>query len=155
MHFSTTAFIISLATSILATPIDIPLVGGSPIRTPCTDAQQIEGVKQEIRTIISHSPEDAAKIPLAPLASRTFIVLPDELQTFFAVPAPVNVGLTADTVRAELVALGTVLDAKVPGGPVNGANYTVNPNSTVTVDFIQVCYDSVSVRVCEWLIVVV
>lgn len=138
MHFQSTALLLSIAAAVLATPIDIPLIGSSPVRTPCTEAQQIEGVKQEIRTIISHDPADAAKIPLAPLASRTFIVLSDQLQTFFAVPLPVNVGVTADTVRAELVALGTALDAGVPGGPDNGANYTINPNSTVTVDFIQV-----------------
>lgn len=98
MYFSTTASILSLANSILATRIEIPLVRGSPIHTPCTNAQQIEGIQQEIRTIISHTSEDADKIPLAPLARRTCIILPDELQTFFAAPAPVNVGFAADTV---------------------------------------------------------
>jgi hypothetical protein len=134
MHFPTTLTFLSLAAPLLASPID--LLPSAPVS--CTPAQQIAGVRQELVTISSHSPADAAKIPLAPLASRTFIVLPDELQTFFAVPVPVKVGVTADTVRAELVALATVLDAEVENGPDAGATYTVNSNGTVTVDYVQV-----------------
>ncbi|PPJ53942.1 hypothetical protein CBER1_05824 [Cercospora berteroae] len=121
--------------TILASPVAAPEAAAAA--APCTSACKIEGIKQELRTIISHSFADAAKTPLAPLASRTFIVLPTELQTFFAVPLPVNVGFTADTVRAELVALGTILDADVPGGPDNGATFTVNRNGSVTKDFVQ------------------
>lgn len=48
---------------------------------------------------------------------------------------PINTGVTADTVRAELVLLATVLDAGVPEG---SDSYIVNQNGTVTADFIQV-----------------
>ena len=48
---------------------------------------------------------------------------------------PVNVGVTATTVRLELVGLATVLDAGVPQG---SDSYIVNSNGTVTSDFIQV-----------------
>lgn len=48
---------------------------------------------------------------------------------------PVNVGFTAETVRAELVLLATLLDADVPQG---SDSYIVNANGTVTSDFIQV-----------------
>ncbi|CAK1356771.1 uncharacterized protein RHO25_009047 [Cercospora beticola] len=141
MLFSTPTISLLLTTlftpTLLASPISAPEAVAAAAAAPCTSARKIEGIKQELRTIISHSFADAAKIPLAPLASRTFIVLPTELQTFFAVPLPVNVGFTADTVRAELVALGTILDADVPGGPDNGATFTVNQNGTVTVDFVQ------------------
>ena len=47
---------------------------------------------------------------------------------------PINVGVTADTVRAELVILATALNAGVPQG---SDKYQVNANNTVTVDFIQ------------------
>lgn len=45
-----------------------------------------------------------------------------------------NVGVTAGTVRAELVALATALNADVPQG---SDSYQVNANNTVTVDYIQ------------------
>ena len=56
---------------------------------------------------------------------------PDELGVTLP---PINVGVTAGTVRAELVALGTALNAKVPGG----ARYVQNADGTVTANFIQV-----------------
>lgn len=51
---------------------------------------------------------------------------------------PVNVGFTAETVRAELVLLATLLNAGVPQG---SDSYIVNSNGTVTSDFIQVGID--------------
>ena len=48
---------------------------------------------------------------------------------------PANVGVAAGTVRAELVALATVLNAGVPPGSVS---YINNANGSVTSDFIQV-----------------
>ena len=50
---------------------------------------------------------------------------------------PVNVGVTADTVRSELVGLATVLNAGVPAGSVQ---YIDNTNGTVTSDFVQVSH---------------
>ncbi|KAK4968344.1 hypothetical protein LTR42_009627 [Elasticomyces elasticus] len=47
---------------------------------------------------------------------------------------PVNVGVTADTVRAELVILATAINA---GVPVGSDKYQVNSNNTVTVDYVQ------------------
>lgn len=47
----------------------------------------------------------------------------------------VNVGVTAETVRLELVALATALDA---GVPKNSVHFINNANGTVTSDFIQV-----------------
>ncbi|KAF2207251.1 hypothetical protein CERZMDRAFT_102536 [Cercospora zeae-maydis SCOH1-5] len=130
MRFSSPTFLSTLLLLLSPTSTAAPAA-------PCTSDRKIAAIKQELRTIISHSSADAALIPLAPLASRTFVILPTELQTFFAVAVPVNVGFTADTVRAELVALATVLDADVPGGPDDGAVFTVNGNGTVTVDFVQ------------------
>lgn len=117
-------------------------------RNSCTAAQRIAAVKAEIATIRSHTAADAAKIPLTETASRTFFVTyvnsrsprfailtvsgrPDEAN---AVAVPVNVGVTAETVRSELVVLATALNAGVPEG---SDHYTVNPNNTVTVDYIQ------------------
>jgi len=40
----------------------------------CTFERRRAGVQQEIATIRSHTIEDANKIPLAPLASRTFFI---------------------------------------------------------------------------------
>ncbi|KAI1357764.1 hypothetical protein F5Y08DRAFT_323443 [Xylaria arbuscula] len=101
-------------------------------RQACTYARRQSGVAQEIKTISSHFLADAAEIPLAPLASRTFFVTPSELGV--ALP-PINVGLTADTVRTELVILGAVLNANVPAHSVH---YINNSNGSVTVDFIQI-----------------
>lgn len=50
---------------------------------------------------------------------------------------PINVGVTAETVRLELVALATALNADVPQG---SDSYIVNNNGTVTSDFIQVLF---------------
>ncbi|KAK4621922.1 hypothetical protein CLAFUW4_06591 [Fulvia fulva] len=107
-------------------------------RQSCAAEQKIAACKQEIATIRSHNFEDANKIPLTLLASRTFIitygnlpVLPAELG--FQLP-PVNVGVTDSTVCLELVGLATVLDAGVPEG---SDSYIVNSNGTVTSDFIQ------------------
>ena len=47
---------------------------------------------------------------------------------------PINVGVTADTIRQELVVLATVLNAGVPAG---SDTYICNANGTVTSDFIQ------------------
>ena len=47
---------------------------------------------------------------------------------------PVNVGITAETVRQELVVLAIALNAGVPQG---SDHYLVNANGTVTVDYIQ------------------
>jgi hypothetical protein len=44
------------------------------------------------------------------------------------------VGVTAETIRKELVVLATALDAGVPQG---SDQYTVSSNDTVTVDYIQ------------------
>ena len=60
---------------------------------------------------------------------------PDELGVTLP---PINVGVTAGTVRAELVALGTALNARVPGG----ARYVQNADGTVTANFIQVRFVS-------------
>lgn len=46
----------------------------------------------------------------------------------------VPAGVNAVTTRIILVGLGTALDADVPRG---SDSYTVNPNGTVTVDYIQ------------------
>ena len=51
---------------------------------------------------------------------------------------PINVGVAADIIRAELVALATALNAKVPGGETAGTKYIVNANGTVTSDFVLV-----------------
>ncbi|KAM3425770.1 hypothetical protein BST61_g7700 [Cercospora zeina] len=134
MRFTTspqTLLSLSLSTLLFLSPT---LTTAAPA---CTSDRKISAIKQELRTIISHSFADAALIPLAPLASRTFIIMPTELQAFLAVGVPANVGFTAETVRAELVALATALDADVPGGPDDGAVFTVNGNGTVTVDFVQ------------------
>lgn len=48
---------------------------------------------------------------------------------------PVNVGVTAGTVRLELVTLATVLNAGVPQG---SDSYINNANGSVTVDYLQV-----------------
>lgn len=134
MQFPTSALLLSLATSILASPVDNALSS----RATCSNAQKMAGMRQELVTIGSHSFADANKIPYAPLCSRTFIILPDELQTFFAVPVPASAGVTAVGVRTALVGLGTALDASVENGPDAGAKYTFNKNGTVTVDFVQV-----------------
>ena len=122
---------------------------------------KIAAIKQEIKTISSHSAVDAALIPLAPLASRTFLITygppvlhfefagflfkltqdmkhrPSELGGGVTLP-PVNVGVTAATVRVDLVALATAINANVPGGETAGTDYIVNANGTVTSDFVQV-----------------
>ena len=49
---------------------------------------------------------------------------------------PANVGVTAATVRSELVVLATALNAGVPASSVR---YIFNANGTATSDFIQVC----------------
>lgn len=59
---------------------------------------------------------------------------PAELGGTVTLP-PVNVGITADTVRLELVALATILNAGVPQG---SGSYINNANGSVTVDYIQV-----------------
>ncbi|KAL8805681.1 MAG: hypothetical protein Q9182_001825 [Xanthomendoza sp. 2 TL-2023] len=102
--------------------------------TTCTFAKKRAAVAQEIKTIASHSPLDAAQIPLAQLASRTFYITPDEFNGRVTLPS-VNAGLTADTVRVELVALATALDSGVPAQSVR---YTDNRNGSVTVDYVQV-----------------
>ncbi|EMC95532.1 hypothetical protein BAUCODRAFT_492943 [Baudoinia panamericana UAMH 10762] len=51
-----------------------------------------------------------------------------------AVTVPVNAGVTADTVRQELVILATVMNAGVPQG---FDKYMCNANGTVTVDYVQ------------------
>ncbi|KAK4499754.1 hypothetical protein PRZ48_007940 [Zasmidium cellare] len=108
------------------------IAGPIVARQACTNEMKINACKAEIQTIRSHSLADAAKIPLAPLATRTFYVTPSELGGV-TLP-PINVGITADTVRGELVALATILNAGVPQG---SDSYIVNPNGTVTSDFIQ------------------
>lgn len=60
---------------------------------------------------------------------------PSELKG--AVTLPVNVGVDATTIRAELVALATLLLAGVKGYP-GGQTYTVNANGSVTADLVQV-----------------
>ena len=55
-----------MAATTLATPLTT--------RATCTDTDKINACKAEIQTIRSHSADDAAKIPLAPLASRTFYI---------------------------------------------------------------------------------
>ena len=100
----------------------------------CTFEQKKAAIQAEINTITSHSLADAAKIPLDPLASRTFYITPSELG--ITLP-PVNVGVTAGTVRTELVALGTALGAAVPG---NKATYIQNSDGSVTSNFIQVSF---------------
>lgn len=62
------------------------------------------------------------------------VTSPSELGGAVTLP-PINVGVTADTVRQELVVLATVLNA---GVPPNSVSYTNNANGSVTVDFIQV-----------------
>ncbi|KAK5696074.1 hypothetical protein LTR97_008494 [Elasticomyces elasticus] len=114
------------------------LAHGSPIQertsssSSCSSAARIAAVKAEIQTIRSHTVADAAKIPLTPFASRTFIITPNEVNAV-TLP-PVNVGVTADTVRAELVILATAINA---GVPVGSDKYQVNSNNTVTVDYVQ------------------
>ena len=49
---------------------------------------------------------------------------------------PVNVGVTADTVRDELVVLGTVLNAAVPASSVSYS--PLASDGSVTVTFVQV-----------------
>lgn len=51
-----------------------------------------------------------------------------------AASIPVTVGITAETLRLELVLLATALNAGVPMG---SDNYTSNANRTVTVDSVQ------------------
>lgn len=115
----------------------------------CRCDDKIAAVKQEIATIRSHTLADANKIPLTPAATRTFLITyafplsppnssmlltnsrPNELN---AATVPINVGVTADTVRTELVVLATALNAGVPQG---SDSYTCNANGTVTVDYVQ------------------
>lgn len=44
----------------------------------CSFQQKVAGIQAEINTISSHSFADADQIPLAPLATRTFLVTYDE-----------------------------------------------------------------------------
>ncbi|KAL9593357.1 MAG: hypothetical protein Q9219_007588 [cf. Caloplaca sp. 3 TL-2023] len=62
--------------------------------SPCFFTSKRAAVAQEIKTIHSYSALDAAQIPLAPLASRTFFITPSELGGAVTLP-PVNVGVTA------------------------------------------------------------
>ena len=54
-------------------------------RTACTFDQKQAAIQHEIDTISSHSFTDADQIPLAPLASRTFIIT-YALQCFYRFP---------------------------------------------------------------------
>lgn len=65
--YISTSLVLSLAASVSAAAIESR-------QTSCTFEQRRAGVQQEIATIRSHTLEDANKIPLAPLASRTFFI---------------------------------------------------------------------------------
>ncbi|CEJ87756.1 hypothetical protein VHEMI04505 [[Torrubiella] hemipterigena] len=97
----------------------------------CSDQNKIAGVMSEIKTIRSHSVADAEAIPYAPEAYRVFTITPNETKP---VSVFVPAGVDALTTRAVLVSLGTLLEAGVPQG---SDHYSVNPNGTVTVDYIQ------------------
>jgi hypothetical protein len=43
-------------------------------RASCSCSKKLAALNAELKTIASHSAADAAKIPLDPLASRTFFV---------------------------------------------------------------------------------
>lgn len=60
----------------LATLLPAALVAAASLeeRTTCSPDDRIAAVKKEIATIGSHTAADAATIPLAPFASRTFFV---------------------------------------------------------------------------------
>ncbi|KAF2482868.1 hypothetical protein BDY17DRAFT_309974 [Neohortaea acidophila] len=131
MYFQSLAVAVPLLSLVAAAPFEEAKLEA---RQSCTFAQKVAGIQHEIDTITSHSFTDANQIPLAPLATRTFLVTPAELGGKVTLP-PINVGVTAETVRAELVGLATVLFASVPGP--NHATYINNANGSVTADFIQ------------------
>ncbi|KAF7190218.1 Alpha-ketoglutarate-dependent 2,4-dichlorophenoxyacetate dioxygenase [Pseudocercospora fuligena] len=112
------------------------LAGPLSERATCTDQRKIDACKAEIQTIRSHKASDAALIPLAANATRSFYITPSEAN-FITTPL-INTGVTAETVGAELVLLATLLNADVPQG---SDSYIVNKNGTVTSDFIQMRFE--------------
>lgn len=73
MHPHGLALLVTLASSAMSMALP---TGGSDTPTPtdCSSQRKIDAIQKEMKTISSHSPADAAAIPLAPLASRTFVV---------------------------------------------------------------------------------
>lgn len=139
-QLSTTILVISVFVSSFTTAHPVEPSHLEERQGSCTFEQKTAAIQAEINTISSHSLSDANKIPLDPLASRTFYITPSELGVTLP---PVNVGVTAGTVRTELVALGTALGAAVPG---NKATYIDNGDGSVTSNFIQVRLSSRAVR---------
>lgn len=70
--FASVLFVLSF---LVASGITLPFEGGAlEERTSCSFEQKKAAIQAEIKTISSHSASDAAKIPLDPLASRTFYI---------------------------------------------------------------------------------
>jgi hypothetical protein len=57
-----------LAAATVAAPLELDE------RASCSCSTKLAALNAELKTIASHSAADAAKIPLDPLASRTFFV---------------------------------------------------------------------------------